>query len=59
MIIRSLARIYAIVLGGGVIVYLHESSFRLKLNIYPEFQLPMCPGTGLKVCGGGGCENPI
>jgi hypothetical protein len=25
----------------------------LKLSLYPEFQLPMCLGTGLKVCGGG------
>jgi hypothetical protein len=34
--------------------FLDESSFGLKLSLYPEFQLPMCPGTGLTVCGDGG-----
>jgi hypothetical protein len=30
--------------------FLDESSVGLKLSLYPEFQLPMCLGTGLKVC---------
>ena len=34
--------------------FLDESSFRLKLSLYLKFQLPMCPGTGLKVFSGGG-----
>ena len=29
---------------------LEESSLGLKLSLYPEFQLPVCPGSGLKVC---------
>jgi hypothetical protein len=37
-----------------VIFVLDESSLGLKLSLYPDFQIPMCLGTGLKVCGGGG-----
>jgi hypothetical protein len=33
--------------GGGF--FLGESSLWLKLSLYPEFQLPMCPDTGLKM----------
>jgi hypothetical protein len=39
--------------GGGVlevIFFLDESSLGLTLSLYPEIQLPMCLGTGLKVC---------
>ena len=35
-----------------VIFILDESSFWLKLSLYSEFQLQMCLGTNLKVCGG-------
>jgi hypothetical protein len=43
-------------LEGGVlevIFILGESSLGLKLSLYPKFQLHMCLGTYLKVCGGG------
>ena len=39
-----------------IFLLLDESSFGLKLSLYLEFQLPVCLGTGLKVCGGGGVE---
>jgi hypothetical protein len=48
--------------GGGEFqgnLFLDESSFGLKLSLYPEFQLPMCPGTGLKVPVVGGGLKPI
>ena len=38
----------------GTNFFLDESSLGLKLSLYPEFQLPMCPGTVLKVCVVGG-----
>ena len=41
-------------LRGGVNIFLGESPLGLKLSLCPEFKLPMCPGTGLKVCVVGG-----
>ena len=43
-------------LGGGGVggpggnFCLDESFLGLKVSLYPEFQLPMCLATGLKVC---------
>jgi hypothetical protein len=39
--------------GAGGDFFLDKSSLGLHLSLYPKFQLPMCIGTGLKVCGGG------
>ena len=32
--------------------FLHISSSQVKVKLYAKNQLPMCPGSGLKVCGG-------
>jgi hypothetical protein len=39
-----------VILKALPMIFFGESSFGLKLNFYPKFELPMCPGTGLKCC---------
>ena len=34
---------------------LHFSNIGVKIRLNAENQLPTCPGSGLKVCGGGVC----
>ena len=38
----------------GQIFFLHFSNIGVKLRLDAENQVPTCPGSGLKVCGGGG-----
>ena len=40
--------------GGGSIFSLHESTRGVIIRLHTENQNPRCPGSGLKVCGGGG-----
>ena len=40
--------------SGDPIFFLRESTRGVEIRLHTENQHPRCPGSGLKVCGGGG-----